>query len=277
LSWHDATVNSLPPLVWPPVVAEDAVDAAPLPQPLGLIEARLPPVRRPPPEGGARMLQWHVDPPLSVDSAAQFLAETAPAVAFVMAEERVPVGGRPRAIPDLARRSGGGHVLAIAGLAPRGGDALAVSSLGLISPHLLYKLGLERLPGPAPPGGIGSPTALFAQLELDGVPVSLVAARLESGAAAEDGSWQVAALLGRIDRYGRLLPALVALELAGRAAAEPMLEPFRRRGFARPPPRAAGDAAAGRWLLARGLACRAAAIPPAPGGHDAIGLRVALP
>jgi hypothetical protein len=309
MSWHDATVNSLPPLAWPPAAVEDGVDAtAAPPQPLGLIEARLPPRRPPPPEGGPRMLLWHANPAPAVDAAAQLLLDVEPAVAFVAAEETVPVGGRPRLIADLARRTGCGHVLAVSGLAPRGA-ALALASLALLSPHVLYKLGLERLPGAAPTGGVGSPVALLAQLEVDGVPTTLAAVRLVAGRGPEDRARQVAALLDRIDLYDRHLPVLIAGDLvtttlgADAPAApaeltpdrllepepyEPMFELFRRRGYAWRAgnvPRVAtgrlgpwGDArppAAKRlWFLARGLVARAPAILPAPGSHDALSVRV---
>ncbi len=107
---------------------------------------------------------------------------------------------------------------------------LAIGSVGLVSPHVLFKLGLERLP--AVPGLAESPCAVLGQIEIDHVSVTFASVALPALEGPQQRAWQMEALLDRIDAYDRYLPVLIGgdfntntfeLEDKHRRAADPAL------------------------------------------------------
>lgn len=286
VSWHIDTADALPALTGP------ALGTAAL----GLLEARLPLVRLPAPEGPIHVLAWHADAAPSADDAARLLRTSDAAVAMLTMRETASAFGGIEAIASTASRLGAGHAVAVINVAATESRRLAVGTVGLVSPHVLFKLGLERLP--AVPGLTGSPCAVLGQMEIDNVNVTFASVALPSLEGPLQRAWQMEALLDRIDAYDRYLPVLIGGDMATvaltsedqlrrPAGPEPMFSLLRKRGYdwrACNLPLAATGRRHGLkrlWFFSRGLACDEPAVVPAldgagepMGSHDAITLRI---
>ncbi len=280
MSWHIGTANSLPPL--------DSAAAT------ERIEARLPPQPLPAPDMAIRVLAWRCDAQPRPEDAARLLRTSDAAVSLLALREKVPPHGRPAGIAAIAKRLGAGHALALATATGGGGGGFDCDAVGIVSPHVLLKLGLQRLPGQHPGGG---PCAVFGQLPVEGIDVSVVSVALDDADAPDWRARQMQVLLDRIDAYDRYLPILIGGDMATAtfpAGSEPMFDLLRQRGYdwrhANLPPAPSGRGGApgtegrpGRrlWFFARGLVCDEPKLLPARGGdglpmgrHDAISLRI---
>lgn len=293
MSWHIGTANSLPPL--------DSAAAT------ERIEARLPPEPLPAPDMAIRVLAWRCDAQPRPEDAARLLRTSDAAVSLLALHEKVPPHGRPAGIAAIAKRLGAGHALALAtATGSGGGGGFDCDAVGIVSPHVLLKLGLQRLPAQHP--GSGGPCAVFGQLEVEGIDVSVVSVALDAGDAPGWRARQMQVLLDRIDAYDRYLPVLIGGDMATTAVAgedfadigrlpaegEPMFDLLRQRGFEwrhanlplaptgrGGPPGIEGRACRRLWFFARGLVCDEPKLLPARGGgglpmggHDAISLRI---
>lgn len=293
MSWHIGTANSLPPL--------DGAAAT------ERIEARLPPDPQPAPDAAIRVLAWRCDAQPRPDDAARLLRTGDAAVSLLAVREKVPPHGRPAGIAAVAGRLGAGHALALAEATATGGG-FDCDSVGIVSPHVLLKLGLQRLPAQHP--GSGGPCAVFGQLPVEGIDVSVVSVALDDGDPPGWRARQMQVLLDRIDAYDRYLPVLIGGDMAtatfagedlaeiGRlrqlpAEREPLFDLLRQRGYEwrhanlplaptgrSAPPGITGQACKRLWFFARGLVCDEPKLLPARGGglpsgrHDAISLRI---
>ncbi len=286
MSWHIDTADALPALTGP-----ELGGAA-----LGLLEARLPVARPPPPEGPIRVLAWRADMAPGPDDAARLLRTSDAAMALLAMREIASAFGSIGAIAATASRLGAGHAVALLDAASLERQRLAVGSVGLVSPHVLFKLGLERLP--AVPGLAESPCAVLGQIEIDHVSVTFASVALPALEGPQQRAWQMEALLDRIDAYDRYLPVLIGGDMATVTLAtdgdlrrpairEPMFELLRKRGYDwracnLPLMRSGrGQDRKRLWFFSRGLVCDEPAIVPAldgagqpMGSHDAITLRI---
>lgn len=295
MSWHIDTADSLPPLA-----GQSAAPSA-----LGLVEARLPVTRPPPPDGAIRVLAWRADVGTGIDDVTRFLRTSDAAMVMLAIRETTPASGEVGVIDRVASRLGAGHALALLDVEPADEGRFVAETVGLVSPHVLFKLGLERLPAGA--RGVGSPCALFAQLQVDRVNVTFVSVALDQQDGPDQRAVQMRTLLDRIDDYDRYLPVLIGGDMAtttftpeeladtGRMrlvlhgsaqrlvipnAHEPMFHLLRQRGYnwrsanvPLAPTGRSGPAGADEgqlykrlWFFARGLVCDEPAIVPAQDG-----------
>lgn len=204
MSWHVETADALPPLVGVdcPAVA------------LGMMEARLPPTYPPTPEGPIRVLAWRCDMPTAAAEAARLLGASGSSLAFLAMQEAVPPSGAMDAIGAVARRLGAGHVAAMLGTEAVDAWCIAVETVGMISPQVMFKLGLERLPLMPGSARAGSPCAVLGQFAIDQVDVTFASVALEPSDGPDVRARQMAMLLDRIDAYGRWLPVLIGGDMA---------------------------------------------------------------
>lgn len=296
MSWHIATANSLPPL--------DSAAAT------ERIEARLPPDPQPAPDAAIRVLAWRCDAQPRPEDAVRLLRTSDAAVSLLAVREKVPPHGRPAGIAAIAGRLGVGHALALAEATPTdggggGGGGFDCDSVGIVSAHVLLKLGLQRLPAQHPRSG--GPCAVFGQLPIEGIDVSVVSVALDAGDAPGWRARQMQVLLDRIDAYDRYLPVLIGGDMAtttfaaedladmGRlrqllaeradrlvapAGFEPMFDLLRQRGYEwrhanlplaptgrDGPPGIRGQAYKRLWFFARGLVCDEPKLLPAQDGR----------
>jgi hypothetical protein len=204
VSWHIDTANALPPL------AEPGGTAAAF----ELLEARLPIARRAPPDGPIRVLAWRADAEPSPDDAARLLRTSEAAVAMLAMRETVAASGCVGALAAVASRLGAGHAAALLDAASADGVGIVADSVGLVSGHVLFKLGLERLPAARLPSRGGSPCAVIAQLDVDRVNVTFASVALDPGDGPDQRGRQILTLLDRIDHYDRYLPVLIGGDMA---------------------------------------------------------------
>jgi endonuclease/exonuclease/phosphatase family metal-dependent hydrolase len=197
--------------------------------PLHELEVAAPPAAHPPLAGPARILFWNAERGKFLDASAALLgAQRAAACLLCELDLGMARSGQTHAARELAGRLGAGYVFGAEFLELGLGDAWernqlagTVNQAGLLgaailSPHPLERPALVRLPadggwfdGTRGERRVGGRIALLATLRVDGRPVTLADAHLESHSDPDSRCAQMALLLAAIDAYGEGQPVLL--------------------------------------------------------------------